>query len=261
MTTKTLSPQSIQTINSYLHLPFPERQVSCPYYNNKHSKVRGGLRVLVGKGSVDDIVEEAKIISLKEKIDLEKLDNTELKHFLVDHNLGIDCSAFAYYVLDAELKAKGKGGIKNHLKFPDVKNPLRKLLIKLRTVENTQTKTMAHQKNSKEIKLTDILPGDLIIMLNSGESADRDHVLIVHKIDYENDAPKIIYYSHSLNWSIDGKYNHGVRQGTIEITDIDKPLSEGKWIEAGKESKENETLMRARRAGELLIKRLPTMSS
>ncbi|MFA5813675.1 MAG: hypothetical protein WC862_04155, partial [Patescibacteria group bacterium] len=161
-----------------------------------------------------------------------------------------------YHILDAESKARGQGPLKKHLKFPNIKNPLRKLLTKLRTVENVSVEILAHKKNSREIELKNIQPGDLIIMLDSGLGADRDHVLIIHQIDYENNAPKIIYYSHSLNWSTDGKYNHGVRQGVIEIIDIKKPLDEQRWVENGKEDEENETFMRAGRAAKLLTKRL-----
>jgi hypothetical protein len=278
MQSKTLSNQAIKVIKNYLRLPFKDREVSCPYYNNKRSKVRGGLRVLVGKGTVEDIVEEAKIISLREKIDLEKLNNEELKKFLVDNNIGIDCSAFAYYVLDAELRAQNKGKLVKHLQFPAVKNPLRKLLTKLRPVENTNVQTLAHEKNSQEIKLENIKPGDMIIMLDAGTGPERDHLLVVHQVDFSSssplqgevsaesadggvETPHIIHYTHSLNWSTDGKYNHGVRQGKIEITDIKKPLTEQRWVENDKTGEENETFARARRAKQLSVKRLNTLSS
>ena len=75
------------------------------------------------------------MFAFKDKIDLGSLADENLRRFLVDHNLGVDCSALVYHILDAESKARGQGPLKKHLKFPNIKNPLRKLLTKLRTVE------------------------------------------------------------------------------------------------------------------------------
>jgi hypothetical protein len=59
-----------------------------------------------------------------------------------------------------------------------------------------------------------------------------------------------------LDWRTDGLYNHGVRQGTIEIVDLAKSLTNQIWIESGKTGEENETLERAIYAKNLLIRRL-----
>ncbi len=264
-----LSTETQQIIARYLSLPFPHLTgVNAPYFNNKKSDVRGGLRVLVGKGSADDIAEEALIISLRDKLDLSGMAAEEMKTFLVDNHLGIDCSGLAYYILDAELKARGKGGLKKHLHFPTVKNPLRKLLLKLRAVENTNVKVFADNANSSVVALADIQPGDIITMLGSGKNHDRDHMVVVRELTMNNeqfppqaDQPLagIINYIHSLQWSTDGKYNHGVRQGTITIFDTSKPITEARWVEQGKEGDENETLERARFAEKLEIRRLKAL--
>lgn len=257
MNSLSLSQPALEVIQSYLHLPIPNKNVACPYFNNKKSRVRAGLRVLVGKGSIDDITEELMLISLREKIDLASLTNEQIKKILVDHSIGIDCSGLIYYVLDAKLQAQKKGKLKKHLKFPYIKNPLRKLLTKLRPVESTNVLTLAHEKNSTEVELKNIQPGDLIIMLKSGLNKDRDHVLIIHQVDYDaNNQPKTIYYTHSLNWSTEGQYNHGVKQGRIEIADVNKNIKKQVWREKDKTGDENETFVRARTADSLKIVRL-----
>ena len=129
MNTKKISYHAQKIIEDYLELPFPNKQVSCPYFNNRRTKVRGALRALVGKGNPEDIVEESIIIALREKINFSELNNEEIKHFLVDKNLGIDCSGFVYYVLEAELKAQHKSNLNKYLHRPWIKNPLRKLII------------------------------------------------------------------------------------------------------------------------------------
>lgn len=251
---QTLSLQALQIINSYLKLPFHGKHVSCPYFNNRRARVRAGLRALVGKGSAEDIVEEATIISLREKINLEKLNNEELKKFLVGHHLGIDCSALAYHILDAEARARGLGSLHKILKRPWFKNPFRRLLVKLRPIENTGVGTLNHEVNSLEVNLKDVLPGDMIIMMGAGPKQDYNHVFLIHEVATNSPLEGgkggvVIHYTHSFQYPTDGLYNHGVRQEKIEITDINKPLLEQSWSESQMKDY-------ARGAKEFKIKRL-----
>lgn len=225
MSSIKLSSPALGIIQKYLALPFSQK-VACPYKNNKKAQIRGGLKVMVGKGSPEEIVEEAGIFAIKEQINLKSLDSVNLSKFLVDHNLGIDCSGFVFYVLAAEVREKTGKSLTKILKFPFSKNPLRKLLIKLRAVQNTNVKILAHEKNSLPVKLPDAKPGDLITLLTTNELGDRDHVMIIHEIDEDK-----IYYTHSQQWPTDGKYSHGVRQGYIKITNQNKSLLEQNWSE------------------------------
>ncbi len=252
METKTLSKPAMKLIQEYLELPFSNEKVSCPYFNNRRAKVRGGLRVLIGKGTPKDIVEEARLITLREKIDITELDKENLKKFLVDHNLGIDCSGLAFHVLNTELK----GRLKKQVKLPYIKNPLRKLLAKLRTVENVGVHTLAHESNSKEVELKDIKPGDLVIILQSGTNKKLNHILIIHQVDYKNNDPKTIHCTHSFQWSVDGKYNHGARQCKIRVIHTNRGLLEQEWTEQDKTGSENGTYTHAKQAEELKISRL-----
>ena len=280
MNSTVLSPSTQAVIENYLHLPFPERDISCPEFVNRRQRVRGSLRALVGKGSPDDIVEETAIIALKEKIDLKSLDNEKLKQFLVDHHIGLDCSALVYYDLDAESQEKKIGPLKKQLKFPYAKTWLRKLITLLRPVENADVQTFAHEKNSVEVRLNDVQAGDMIIMLGTGPTHDRDHVLLIHEVrpplappskggdnnlasPYEGEGRvgSTIHYTHSLRWSTDGKYNHGVRQGQITIVDPNKSLVEQAWLENGQTKEANETWQRAKSAESLSIRRLRCFAS
>jgi len=256
MPSKNLSAKSMKVISNYLHLPIPGHSVCCPYFNNKRNKVRAGLRVLLGKGSSDDICKEIKLIALRDKIDLEKISDSELSKLLVEKNIGIDCSGFAYYILDQELKEKGKGSLRKALYFPFAKNPIRKFLILLRPVENTNVKTLSHEKNSKEISFQAISPGDMIVLLSGNKFSNPDHIMIVHEVEYDNKNLKTIRYTHSYRWPSDGQYFHGVRQGHIEITDKAKNILEQKWIEQGVTGEANKTFVLAKEAGELKIMRL-----
>jgi len=284
METQRLSPATLKIIDSYLNLPFPGRTVKAPYYNNRRAALRGGLRVLIGKGSPEDIAEEALIISLRERIDLTSLDNETLKKFLVDNKLGIDCSGLAYYILDAECRTRQLGTLKKYIVRPYVKNPLRKLLITLRPIENTGVKTFGHPLNSSIVKIADCKPGDIIVMLASGQAHDYDHILVVHEVERQTSpnpssveegkrepspsqrrgqgevSSLTIHYTHSLQWRTDGLYNHGVSQGTITVTEPTSSLLDQTWIEKGATGAANETLERAKQAKELHLRRLRFLS-
>lgn len=239
MSTKTLTREALQVIDSYQNLSIGKHKILCPYFNNRRSGVRGALRVLIGKGTPQEIEEEAVLFALREKIDLDSLNEEELKKFLIYHNLGIDCSGFIYHILDAEL-----GGLKKHLKHPWIKNPLRKLIAKLRVVENTGVSTFNNDVNTTEIKLSDVQPGDMIVMMNTGLKNDLHHILIVHEV-----SESLIKYSHSFQFTTDGQYNHGIKQGEIKITKPNKNILEQEWSEI-------ETFNHAKMAKELKIGRL-----
>ena len=78
------------------------------------------------------------------------------------------------------------------------------------------------------------------------KSSERNHILVVHTVDYQNFVPTMIHYTHSIAWPDDGQYGHGVRQGTIEILEPTKGITDQKWTEKGKTGAENPTYLRAK---------------
>jgi hypothetical protein len=112
-------------------------------------------------------------------------------------------------------------------------------------VENASVETFAHEKNSKKIDLREISIGDMIIILGNKELIDRNHLLIVNQIEYQNFIPTNIHYIHAISWPTDGKYDSGIHEGEIEIVDINKNITEQNWIENEKTGKENYTFSKA----------------
>ncbi len=266
-----LTPSAQHIIEQYLRLPFPHpspdlselrraggRNISCPYFNNRRARVRGALRVTIGKGTPKDIVEEAMIFALKEKVDLKHLTDTELKQFLVDHHLGADCSGLVYHILDAELREKKNKSLASALHFPHATTVIRKILTRLRPAENTSVATLAHEHNSFSVPFQTIQSGDLIILQGFGPTHDRDHVLFVHTVEPGANSQELgmIGYTHALAWVSDGIHTHGVRQGVIEILDLKKSLTDQYWTEQEKTGQDNETWRHAAEAQTLTIRRL-----
>jgi hypothetical protein len=262
METKTISQGALDVIDGYLNFSNEAFSISIPYYNNRRSRVRFGLRSLIGKGSVEDIHDEVRLIALKEKKSIEKMPSDAFKKFLVDHNVGIDCSGFCYHVLDAESVVRGKGSLKSRLSFPYAKKLFGKLFAKIRPAENAGVSTFAHNDNSTVVELADALPGDFITMLceekdaKTGVIKNYNHIVLIHKIDYSNGMPAVLYYTHSMAWPSDGEYGHGVRQGMIGVTDIHAPITSQRWTENGKTGSDNFTHARALKSHSTEIRRL-----
>ncbi|MFH0857599.1 MAG: hypothetical protein V1848_02520 [Candidatus Magasanikbacteria bacterium] len=250
-----LTQSAQKMIDHYKNLHIGNSILRTPYFINKGNKVRGGLRVAIGKGSPEDIEDEAKIISMKNKIDVNTLTQEQTLDFLIDQNLGIDCSGFVYHVLNEEMKEKKNTSLHTCLTYK-TKNPLRKLLTKLRPAENTSVQVLADEKNTEEIQIKNVQPGDMIILMGTGEQHELNHILLVTDVEKENETIKTIHYTHSLKWKQDKKNQHGVRDGKIHITDINKPITEQQWNEQEKIGEENETLWRAKTAQKIKIGRI-----
>lgn len=207
MITKRIQEKSAAVIEQYRGIP---------YFNNRRTGLRGALPVQVGKGSPKDIHDEIEIILIKNKIDRNAID---IKKLMVDSNIGIDCSGFAYYVLQ-----------KTNYHFPYAGSFIGKMFAKFNPVKNIDVKTFAHNSNSKVITLREVEPGDIVTMVGNGD-ASRNHIIVIDQIEYQNNIPAVIHYAHSIAIPEDGQYGHGVRSGKIEIINPDKPLTDQIWSE------------------------------
>ncbi|MEA2715314.1 MAG: hypothetical protein QOG91_342 [Candidatus Parcubacteria bacterium] len=246
MNTKTLSKRALSVIDQYLHFTFGSAVCSVPYFNNKTVRARASLRAEIGKGSPKDIFEEVETVAVKNHIDQTALSDGSLKKLLVESDIGVDCSAFAFYALNAESQETGKGSLDKHMHFVNCRGFAGKIMCALRPVENCDVATMADDKNSTAIPLEEIRPGDVITMTGGPERDERNHILVIHQVEYQNFTPYIAHYSHAAAYPEDGLYNTGIRQGTIEIPEAGKPLTEAHWSENIAAGAPNRILERAR---------------
>ncbi len=248
MEIKTLSQSALKIIDQYTNFKIGSAVCSVPYFNNKTANKRMALRTYIGKGSPSDIKDELEIIITKEKIDINSFDSKLLKKTLVDNKLGIECSGFCYHILEAESIYRGFGSISKRIKFINCNNIISKIKCSLRPVENCDVATFASDENSKIISLKNILPGDIITMVSEQNNSDRNHILIIKEVYYENSNPKKIVYSHSISYPEDGIYNNGVRDGEIEITNPELKITDANWSENQKEKDNNLIYIRAQKS-------------
>lgn len=268
-----LSPKAEKLIEMYFNLPFNGVPgVRCPYYNNSRRGQRGQLRALIGKGTPREIVEEAKIISVQYHHGLFDKDGhccihgghadsqkaEDIRKFLIDHDLGVDCSGFAAQVLLEHFREKSGVDIGRRFHFWPAGNFFRWFIAKLRPVENMSVRVFAKNENTEKIfdgreafDCAKIQPGDIVVMLETGPNKKRNHIILI-----TDSAEGALKYASARAWSSEGKYGHGVERGIIRITKPGGNLLEQTWEEAGKTNEQNETYLEARNASVLEIRRV-----
>jgi len=246
MNTKTLSDRALSTIEQYERFAIAKAICSVPYFNNKVTRSRASLRTLTGKGSPRDIHEEIMGILIKGRVDQNILDSESLKKILTDNNIGIDCSGFAYYILNAESESQNKGPLDKHLHFVNCHGLFGKMRCALRPVENCDVSTLANDKNSKVVSINELQPGDIITMQGGPENIERDHILVIYQIEYQNFVPTKLHYAHAVAYPTDGIYGTGIKKGLIQIADVSKNIIEQIWSENEKTGEENTIFVRAK---------------
>jgi len=253
-----LSDNAEKLIKEYFNLPFPGMDgVRTPYFNNARKKQRGQLKVLVGKGTPKEIVEEAQIISVQYHLGFfdksgeccihrgeagcERLAPKDIHNFLVDRNLGVDCSGFASQVLRQHFLDSHQLDIAKTFVLARASGWLRRLVAKLRPIENMGVRVWAEDANTEVVtNWQDIQVVDVIVALQTGPEHKRNHILVVTNVIKREDE-YAIQYVHARAWPSEGKYNHGVARGEIKINTNTGSIVDGIWEELGKVGEANET--------------------
>lgn len=227
----TLSPQVKTTLTHYLNLQLGHKSVPCPYIISKKS-ARINLIFdyrLQGKGSPQEIEILTKKLALRSNFDLNQASVDQIRQFMRRKNIGVDCSGFAYHMLNAFHKAKTGRSISRVLTRPFSPNPLNWLRhIRYRL----NVKVLTGPRNSNPL-LGDLalqccyLPGDLI-RTQSGR-----HVLIILESD-----KKHFIYAHSSHRNTKVK---GVHLGEITIINPTGPLENQIWHEQTPDSQSYKT--------------------
>lgn len=230
----TISPSAKQIIDEYMNLSLGGKKVVCPYYMNV-IKERAGLSALIGKGDPSDIEKEVKVWAKLKDFDLNKATVEQIRQFMIDHHIGVDCSGFIVNIFNHWFKTIGKKPLITYLKFNRNSIMLR-LKRLIRPVENIGANTITSLQNTIPItKFDDVLPGDFI--RSKGKVKNSHHISLITKVIKVDGHVKEVEYVHSTRHFAS---QNGVRYGKIRITNADKPLSEQNWIEGGR--KVNSTL-------------------
>ncbi|MFC1780154.1 hypothetical protein ACFLY9_00455 [Patescibacteria group bacterium] len=230
--TEKLPKQVQQIINKYFNLPLDSKKVPCPYYINiKKHKQRMGLRVLVGKGTPEEIIQESLIYEKLRDVDFSKMTISEIRDFLVKRHIGIDCSGFVVHVLDHWLRSHNKKHLWNYIRFP--KQNLYRIFARIfRPVENISATILTNEENTVQVKsLNNIKCGDLIrlkVPRRAKDLLDSYHVMLISEIKKENGKVISFKYIHSTR---EYGSEHGVREGKTIIKNPKAHLSKQEWTD------------------------------
>ena len=222
--TQELDPIIKQKIDEYSKLKLGTCEVVTPYFIN--DKRRKDLRAMVGKGTPEEIIMEARIWEKLKGTHFEQMDAETIKEFLTGRGLGVDCSGFIVHILDAYTTNKLHKHIWQLIKIPSSSFSAR-LRYMLRPVEQLGASIITNADNCFEVDLNDVKVMDLI--RSKSIKLNGDHIMIVSKVitDQDNNVAEIEYTHSTPHY---GKLN-GVKTGVIRIKDLNKPLEDQEWLE------------------------------
>lgn len=201
----------------YTHLLLGGKEIICPYWmNNLKAGIFGPYG---GKGTPEQIVEATKSEAQKIGLNLNKMTEQEILNLMKEKKIGLDCSGFVFWMLDALDKEKGGDGIADDVLSADRLLPSR-----------ANVATLTNGRAVLAVELEDVRVGD-IIRLNKGK-----HMAIVMAVVRETrnlEEVKEIEYAHS---SARTKIL-GVHAAKIKITDQSKGLEAQQWDEVDNRNK------------------------
>ncbi len=215
----SLPPKTYNLVQRYANLKIGPHKVACPYYQN--IKGHKNKAVYLGKGLPNEIEHEIEHLFRKNGKDLNIYEPASIRLYMANASLGIDCSGFVTRIIQSLLNEKHVGTLTENLK-PKKSSPLSLLRHILRPHTNLSADTLTNLTNCIKVEnINDILPGDLLRL-------GQNHLAIVTNVEKSRTKIKKITYYHSTS---DYLEKHGVKKGSILITDPNKSLEKEKWDE------------------------------
>jgi len=213
MSKKTLETSSaLQSIfYQYTHLPIGGKEICCPYWMNRNWL--GITGPYGGKGRPQEIVDATEKEAEKANLDLKKATESEILNFMKRKKIGVDCSGFVFWMLDALDREKGGNGIADDMLEATGQFIASRANVKLLTSE---------EKSFSINKINEVQAGDMI-RLDGGKhiaiiiAVLKDEVGNILRIDYAHSSRKTLI--------------SGVHSSSINIIDVNSPLFKQEWIE------------------------------
>lgn len=216
---KQILPKKVsKLIKHYKNLKIGKHTITTPYFQglNRPNK----KPVYSGKGLPQEIEQEAVRLFRRRGKNLKNIDPSTLRLYLIMAGLGIDCSGFVVRILDKLLKERKGVSIKKILK-PTPDTLKKRILFHLRPYTNLSSNAITSEINCVKINTNETQPGDLIRFGNF-------HLAIITSVKKSNGKVSEIEYHHSTSDYLD---RHGVRSGSIIITNPNDSLDNQKWTE------------------------------
>lgn len=194
----------------YTHLPLGGKLIRCPYWSNRQRILLTGP--YCGKGTPSQITQATNEAARKYKVNLDKLSSTEIRKFMENHRVGVDCSGFIYHLADAFNKEKADKGIFDFVEGVKGNGP-----------RKVNAFCFTNEKNSIGIPRAGMIKIGDFIRFNGGK-----HIAIVLRIKKDKKGiPLEITYAHSGRLSA----ITGVHTGKFSVKNPNAGLNMQKWFE------------------------------
>jgi len=201
-------------LNDFFNLEvIPGKKARVPYWRNRfsHKKLRRIQGPFGGKGTPSQIRRATLRKAEQTGVDLRKLTPAQIRAFMRQKRIGLDCSGFAFQILNF-LRPGFWAGLR---KAPGTSN---------NPIIRFSAKALTSKENTIAVEKTvNIRPGDMIPMSFFGKGID--HLLVV----VENNGREIVY-AHSSSRTT----NNGPHLGKIKITNPKLKIKSQKWLEKTK---------------------------
>ena len=201
-------------LEHYFNLKIGKYYLACPYWMNKNHPKDGGSKVrgpFDGKGTPDEIESAVRKAANQAELNLNEVQPNTIINFMKQKKIGIDCSGYAYQLLNALDLDKGGSGLEGKLTTTPTNHPKDKT-----RDDRFQINANYLTQNPNSIKLNhidEIEIGDLI-RIDKGK-----HILFI----IEKNQNYLIY-THSNK-------DFGVHNAQINFINRTKSLSSQEWLE------------------------------
>ncbi len=219
-----------QCADEYVDFRIDNRKITIPY-----SIVRSRFQLwnTLGKPTVEQIKNNLNIVAQREGAVLELMSAQEITGFMKKHKLGIECSGYAYHLLDKALQkslsALKEKQQKRALKHCFYRQGLTGLWDRLFYLVNPVRRVSADKMTNDDFtspisRVKDVRPGDLIRL--TPEKWRGKHVAVVIAVNDSN-----IIYTHSSRYT----EQEGPHYAQIMIKDKEKGIGAQDWQELTKD--------------------------
>ncbi|MDP3888698.1 MAG: hypothetical protein Q8Q24_01500 [bacterium] len=197
-------------LDQYFNFEIAGKKVTLPYWMNKLGKEIYGPHG--GKGTPEEIRSDTLEAAEKENKDLEKMPLEEIYSFMKQNRIGLDCSGFAYQILNFLDLEKGGDGISNSVAGVNGMG-----------ITKTNADALTNGINSVQVEnLKEVRPGDLIRM-DGGR-----HVMVI----VDTNSKEIIYAHISASTKKEGPH-----LAKINIINPDGGIEKQNWEELSKDNR------------------------
>lgn len=160
----------------YYELPLGGKKVATPYRRNEYGSYQKTGTAFQGKSSAKTILEVTEKLAGQQHFDLDKASAEEIRQFMRQNKLGIDCSGFVYRMLDHLTQCLGLGNLQK--------------AAGMEHVGRTNVAKMTSEQFSIPIKnFSQAHPGDIIRLNSNGD--------LLHGVTVLDNQDGIITYAHS----------------------------------------------------------------